>query len=478
MRNMPEQNFQFEINEIGMEIHQKIDEDEGLDDDGKPKRTGTVWTASAHIVTAIIGSGVLSLGWGVAQLGWIGGVTTLAVFSAITVYTSGLLADCYRAPLTGKRNYSYMEAVKNNLGGKKYKACGMVQYANLCGMIIGYTITASISMAAVEKSNCFHKRGRNFPCSASHNPYMIGLGIIEIFLSQIPNFHQLSWLSVVAAFMSFGYSSIGFGLGLAKVVSGETARTSLTGIETGEDTSEKTWKMFRALGNIAFAYTFSQVLVDIQDTLKSSPPENKVMRKANVIGLSVATSFYMMCGCFGYAAFGKDTPDNLLTGFGFYEPFWLVDMANLFIVIHLVGAYQVFIQPVFSAFEQWARSKWPDSDFVMGEHHVEICPLRINFLRLTWRTAFVILATLVAMIMPFFNSVLAFLGALGYWPLTVYFPIEMYIAKKKIPKWSCRWLGLELINLVCLIVALAAACGSIQGLSKALSIYEPFKVKE
>ncbi|KAG9153547.1 hypothetical protein Leryth_008488 [Lithospermum erythrorhizon] len=202
------------------------------------------------------------------------------------------------------------------------------------------------------------------------------------------------------------------------------------------------------------------------------------MRKANVIGLSVATSFYMMCGCFGYAAFGKDTPDNLLTGFGFYEPFWLVDMANLFIVIHLVGAYQVFIQPVFSAFEQWARSKWPDSDFVMGEHHVEICPLRINFLRLTWRTAFVILATLVAMIMPFFNSVLAFLGALGYWPLTVYFPIEMYIAKKKIPKWSCRWLGLELINLVCLIVALAAACGSIQGLSKALSIYEPFKVKE
>ncbi|KAG9153551.1 hypothetical protein Leryth_008487 [Lithospermum erythrorhizon] len=81
-----------------MEIHQKIDEDEGLDDDGKPKRTGTVWTASAHIVTAIIGSGVLSLGWGVAQLGWIGGVTTLAVFSAITVYTSGLLADCYRAP--------------------------------------------------------------------------------------------------------------------------------------------------------------------------------------------------------------------------------------------------------------------------------------------------------------------------------------------------------------------------------------------
>ncbi|KAJ7002767.1 hypothetical protein NC653_008084 [Populus alba x Populus x berolinensis] len=32
-----------------------------FDDDGRPKRTGTVWTASAHIITAVIGSGVLSL---------------------------------------------------------------------------------------------------------------------------------------------------------------------------------------------------------------------------------------------------------------------------------------------------------------------------------------------------------------------------------------------------------------------------------
>ena len=32
-----------------------------LDDDGRPRRRGTLWTASSHIVTAVIGSGVLSL---------------------------------------------------------------------------------------------------------------------------------------------------------------------------------------------------------------------------------------------------------------------------------------------------------------------------------------------------------------------------------------------------------------------------------
>ncbi|KAI4298600.1 hypothetical protein L6164_032138 [Bauhinia variegata] len=103
---------------------------------------------------------------------------------------------------------------------------------------------------------------------------------------------------------------------------------------------EKLWNTFQAIGNIAFAYTFSVVIVEIQDTLKSSPPENKTMKKANFVGVSVTTLFYMSCGVLGYAAFGNKAAGNFLTGFGFYEPFWLIDIANLFIVIHLVGAYQ------------------------------------------------------------------------------------------------------------------------------------------
>ncbi|KAK4388800.1 Amino acid permease 8 [Sesamum angolense] len=473
--------FQVESCESGLEI-QKVGNAE-VDDDGKPRRTGNLWTASAHIITAIIGSGVLSLAWGVAQLGWIAGVATLVIFSGITLYTSSLLADAYRSPVTGKRNYTYKEVVRNNLGRAMYLACATVQYANLSGMVIGYTITASISMAAIQKSDCFHTRGHQAPCAVSHNPYMIGLGILEIFLSQIPNFHKLSMLSVVAAIMSFAYSSIGVGLALAKVVSGQGGRTTLTGVEVGIGLSaaEKTWRMFRAFGDIAFAYTYSQILVEIQDTLKATPPENQVMKKANVVAVSTTTAFYLMCGCFGYAAFGNSAPGNLLTGFGFYEPFWLVDLANCCIVLHLVGAYQVFAQPVFSAVESSAKRKWPKSNFVNAEYSVGFCRSQrfsVNFLRLIWRSSFVILATLVALVMPFFNDILAFLGAMGYWPLTVYFPIEIYIAKNNIRRWSRRWLGLQLINSVCLLVAVAAACGSIQGLNKALKTYKPFEVKE
>lgn len=50
----------------------------------------------------------------------------------------------------------------------------------------------------------------------SSNMYMIIFGITEIVFSQIPDFDQVWWLSIVAAVMSFTYSTVGLGLGVAK----------------------------------------------------------------------------------------------------------------------------------------------------------------------------------------------------------------------------------------------------------------------
>lgn len=89
-----------------------------FDDDGREKRTGTFMTASAHIITAVIGSGVLSLSWAIAQLGWLAGTVILVTFAIINYYTSTMLADCYRSPdaAPGTRNYTYMDVVRAYLG--------------------------------------------------------------------------------------------------------------------------------------------------------------------------------------------------------------------------------------------------------------------------------------------------------------------------------------------------------------------------
>ncbi|GER31146.1 amino acid transporter [Striga asiatica] len=450
-----------------------------LDDDGRVKRTGTLVTASAHIITAVIGSGVLSLAWAIAQLGWVAGPAVLMAFSFITFFTSTLLADSYRCPgpAQGTRNYTYMDVVRAHLGGVKVQLCGLAQYANLVGITIGYTITASISIVAVKRSNCFHKQGHKAACNVSNYPYMGLFAGIQIILSQIPNFHELSWLSIMAAVMSFAYSTIGLGLSIAKVAGGDRVRTTLTGTTVGVDVSaaDKVWRSFQAIGDIAFAYAYATVLIEIQDTLKSHPPENKVMKRASFVGVSTTTLFYVLCGCVGYAAFGNDAPGNFLTGFGFYEPYWLIDFANVCIAIHLIGAYQVFAQPIFGFVEGWCNRKWPGSKFITAEYSLLNTSYSINFFRLVWRTVYVVITSLFAMIFPFFNDFLGLIGAASFYPLTVYFPIEMHIAQAKIPKYSFTWIWLKVLSWACLIVSIVAAAGSIQGLAHDVRKYKPFK---
>ncbi|XP_038708504.1 amino acid permease 6-like [Tripterygium wilfordii] len=454
-----------------------------FDDDGRPRRTGTWLTASAHIITAVIGSGVLSLPWCNAQLGWIAGPMALVLFSVVTTYSSSLLANCYRYPdrVTGTRNYIYSAVVKVHLGGTQSIFCGIAQYLNMVGTTIGYTITASISMVAIKRSHCFHSQGHKAGCHTSNNMFMIIFGVIQIVLSQIPSFAKLDGLSIVAAVMSFSYSLIGIGLAIAKIAGGNHPRTSITGTSIGVDltSSEKGWKALQAIGDIAFAYSFSAVLVEIQDTLRSHPPEYRAMKKAINVGVSITTLFYLSCGVLGYAAFGNLAPGNLLTGFGFYEPFWLIDIGNLCIAIHLICAYQVFCQPFYDFVEKCCSDGWPKSAltaFFTKERLINI-PFggvyKFSFFRLIWRTTYVVIITLIAMIFPLFNDVLALIGAISFWPLTVHFPIEMHISKNKIGRFSMPWVGLRVLSGFCFLVSLAASIASIQGLVQSLDHYKP-----
>lgn len=53
---------------------------------------------------------------------------------------------------------------------------------------------------------------------------------------------------------------------------GEPVRTTLTGVQVGVDVtgSEKVWRTFQAIGDIAFAYAYSNVLIEIQVTIYNS----------------------------------------------------------------------------------------------------------------------------------------------------------------------------------------------------------------
>ncbi|KAL6318362.1 hypothetical protein AAG906_039454 [Vitis piasezkii] len=268
--------------------------------------------------------------------------------------------------------------------------------------------------------------------------------------------------------MSFGYSFIALYLCIEKFASHHELKDSnLTGVDVGKNDisqSTKVWQSFQALGNIAFAYTFANILIEIQDTLKSPPAENKTMKRATLYGIGVTTAFYLSIGVMGYMAFGNDAPGNVLTGF--HEPFWLVDLANFAVIIHLSGSFQVFAQPIFTVYEKWIASRWPPTSFFLHVYTIKLpfprpCLFQFTLCKLLLRTLFIILTTTIAMMLPFFNAVLGFLGAISFWPLTVYFPVTMHLSQSKVKRRSREWMMLQSLSMVSLLVSAIATVGSI-----------------
>jgi len=68
----------------------------------------------------------------------------------------------------------------------------------------------------------------------------------------------------------------------------------------------------------------------------------------------------------------------------------------------------------------------------------------------------------IAMLVPFFNDVVGLLGALGFWPLTIFLPIQMHLKQA----------GQLLRFLICLneVVLLIGFCDSISCSSSVMTL--------
>ncbi|CAD6204567.1 unnamed protein product [Miscanthus lutarioriparius] len=133
-------------------------------------------------------------------------------------------------------------------------------------------------------------------------------------------------------------------------------------------------------------------------------------------------------------------------------------------------------QSVFAYVKRCAAVAWPGSALVRARD-VRVggaMAFTVSPIRLAWRTAYVCVTTAVAMLLPFFGSVVGLIGALGFWPLTVYFPVEMYIAQRRVPRGSRRWMLLQGLSAGCLVVSVAAAAGSIASVVEDLKAHNPF----
>ncbi|KAJ0667773.1 putative amino acid transporter, transmembrane domain-containing protein [Helianthus annuus] len=388
-------------------------------------RNAKWWYAAFHNVTAMVGAGVLSLPYAMSELGWGPGVAVMVISWIVTVYTLWQMVEMHEM-VPGKRFDRYHELGQHAFGEKLglyiVVPQQLVVEVSLC---IIYMVTGGKSLQK------FHDLlvGQDEQKDIRLTFFIMIYGSVHFVLSHLPNFNSLSGISLAAAIMSLSYSTIAWGASLDKGVQ--------PNVEYGYKAKSTTGTVFNflsALGDMAFAYAGHNVVLEIQATIPSTPekPSKGPMWKGVVVAYIVIALCYFPVAFIGYWVFGNGVDDNILITLE--KPTWLIAMANMFVVVHVIGSYQLYAMPVFDMMETLLVKKLNFAPSFM--------------LRFITRNVYVAFTMFVGICFPFFGGLLGFFGGLAFAPTTYFLPCIMWLCICKPRRWSLSWFT----NWICIVL--------------------------
>lgn len=377
-------------------------------------RNAKWWYSAFHNVTAMVGAGVLSLPYAMANLGWGPGVVILILSWIITLYTLWQMVEMHEM-VPGKRFDRYHELGQYAFG-EKLGLYIVVPQQLVCevGVDIVYMVTGGRSLQKIHKLACKD-------CKEIKTSFFIMIFASSHFvLSHLPNFNSITGVSLAAAVMSLSYSTIAWGASAHKGLQKDV----VYGYK-GHTRTDTVFNFFNALGDVAFAYAGHNVVLEIQATIpsESGKPSKGPMWKGVVFAYIVVAMCYFPVAFVGYYVFGNNVEDNILISLE--KPTWLIIAANAFVVIHVIGSYQIYAMPVFDMIETLLVKK-------------------LNFkptwyLRFTTRNIYVAFTMFVAITFPFFGALLGFFGGFVFAPTTYFLPCTMWLAVYKPKKFGLSW---------------------------------------
>ncbi|KAK9108412.1 hypothetical protein Syun_024423 [Stephania yunnanensis] len=386
-------------------------------------RNAKWWYSAFHNVTAMVGAGVLSLPFAMSELGWGPGVVVLVLSWIITLYTLWQMVEMHEM-VPGKRFDRYHELGQHAFGEKLGLWIVVPQQLIVeIGVDIVYMVTGGKSLHKVHQLVC------KDPCKDIKLTYFIMIfASCHFILAQLPNFNSISAVSLAAAIMSLSYSTIAWTASVHKGVQ--------PNVEYGYKATTKVGTMFNffsALGDVAFAYAGHNVVLEIQATIPSTPekPSKGPMWKGVLVAYIVVAVCYFPVALIGFWMFGNSVDDNILISL--QKPTWLIVVANLFVVVHVIGSYQIYAMPVFDMME---------TVLVKKLHFPPGLPLR-----LVARTLYVAFTMFIAICFPFFGGLLGFFGGFVFAPTTYFLPCVMWLCIYKPRKFSLSWFA----NWICII---------------------------
>ncbi|XP_057949505.1 lysine histidine transporter 2 [Malania oleifera] len=384
-------------------------------------RNAKWWYSAFHNVTAMVGAGVLSLPYAMAELGWGPGVAILVMSWIITLYTLWQMVEMHEM-VPGKRFDRYHELGQYAFGEKLGLWIVVPQQLIVeVGVNIVYMVTGGKSLKKFHDTVCPD-------CKSIKTTYFIMIfASVHFVLSHLPNFNSISGVSLAAAVMSLSYSTIAWSASVHKGVQPNVSYDYKASTSAG-----KVFNFLSALGDVAFAYAGHNVVLEIQATIPSTPekPSKGPMWKGVIVAYIVVALCYFPVALIGYYIFGNNVDDNILITLE--HPRWLIAAANMFVVVHVIGSYQIYAMPVFDMIETVLVKK------------MNFAPsFRLRFIS---RTLYVGLTMFIGMTIPFFGGLLGFFGGFAFAPTTYFLPCVMWLAIYKPKKWGLSWC----INWICI----------------------------
>ncbi|KAK7261328.1 hypothetical protein RIF29_27637 [Crotalaria pallida] len=208
------------------------------------------------------------------------------------------------------------------------------------GINIVYMITGGTSLQKFHDTVCNN-------CKNIKLTYFILIyASIHFVLSHLPSFNSIYGLSLAASVMSFSYSTIAWVASVHKGVQ--------ENVQYGykdKTASGTLFDFFSALGTVAFAYGGHNVVLEIQATIPSTPerPSKGFMWRGVVVAYIIVALCYFPVAIICYWMYGNTVGENILVSLK--KPKWLIAMANMFVVVHVIGGYQLYAMPVFDMIE-------------------------------------------------------------------------------------------------------------------------------
>lgn len=406
---------------------------------------GSWLEAGYHLATTIATPAAYApLAFAFASLTWAGGLIWLLLGIAVTWYCSLLLASLNG--WDGNRYLRYRDLSYSIWGPFGFYATVFFQQVASIGNNITVQIAAAISAKSIY---LLYKPDGNITLQE----FIIMFGALQLILSQLPTIHSLRGVNVLCTICTLGFTITCVAM---SIKDGTEADRSTVDYSLAGTPAAKVFNAMAALGIIAF--TFGDTLLpEIQATVPN--PVNPNMYKGISFCFSIITGTYLILAITGYWAFG-----NLVAPFivqSFTTPTWGSTIANAFLIIQVVGCYQIYCRPTY----EFVEVRFMD----MNKPPMA---LRNVISRLIITTIYISLVTLIAAMIPFFGNFAALVGAIGFTPLDFILPALLYLTAKRPRAWV--WVLNITITVVYTCVAVVGAVGAFKLIIEQADTYSVF----